>query len=155
MNTLRLGVRASKQFIDEANKVDLGSALGNRDDALPRLGLDSHKQVGRAVADVFVVLFGRGMGCHWQWLAAMTDELQTLLVNADHGLLATNRLGIQGQQVVHPISVLLRQRPDAPHQPTPWFEVVFFNIRRTVSRLTPLKPGSCLAARSSATIVQR
>jgi hypothetical protein len=113
-------------YDEKRSQVDLGSALGNRDDALPRLGLNSRdKQVGRAVAGVFVVLFGRCMGRHGQRLAAMTDELQTLLVNADHGLLAASRLGIQGQQVVHPISVLLRQRPDAPHQPTPRLEVVF------------------------------
>ena len=31
----------------------------------------------------------------------MPDELQALLVNADHGLVAAKRFGIQRQQVVH------------------------------------------------------
>ena len=53
--------------------------------------------------------------------------------------------------------ILFGQRPDAPHQLAPGLEVVFLSRRRTVSRLTPPRPGSWRAMRSSSssTIVQR
>jgi hypothetical protein len=82
-----------------------------------------------AVAGVFVVLFRRRMLCHGQWLAAASNELQALLVNADHGLLAAKRRGIKSQQVVPPAAALLIEYPDAQHQPAPRFEFVFLTCR--------------------------
>jgi hypothetical protein len=46
MNSTCRGVYTSQQISDEGNEVNLGSALCNADNALPRLWLNSYKQVG-------------------------------------------------------------------------------------------------------------
>ncbi len=51
--------------------------------------------------------------------------------------------------------LLLGQHTDAPHQPAPRFETVFFRSRRIVSRLICLIPGCARAARSKSSSVQR
>ncbi|NDP40619.1 MAG: helix-turn-helix domain-containing protein [Rhodoferax sp.] len=45
VDTTCLGVGASLHFADERDEVGFRSALGNRDNALPRFGLHRHKQV--------------------------------------------------------------------------------------------------------------
>ena len=155
VNATSLGVGAGEQFVDEGDEVALAPVFGDRDRSLARLGLDRHEQVGRALADVLVVDFGGGVRRHRQRRAAVREQLQALLVDADHRLADAQGFGVQREQVVHAKAVLLAQSTDAPHQPAPGLEVVFFNIRRTVSRLTWLRPGSWRAKRSSSTIVQR
>ena len=52
-------------------------------------------------------------------------------------------------------AVRFTQYADTPYQSAPGLELVFFNMRRTVSLLTPDSPGSWRATRSNSTIVQR
>ncbi len=112
-------VRVGQKRLDEDNEVGLATLGGNRDDALSRPWLDGHEQIGGAFANVLVVLLGPCARRHGQRLAAVSKELQALLVNADDGFIATQRLGVERQQVVHAAPVLFGQRADAPHQPPP------------------------------------
>ena len=155
VNAARPRVRFAQECLDEADEVRLAPVIGDRDDALSRLGLDRHEQIGRSLAHVFVVQLGRLTRRHGQGFAAMSNELHALLVDANHGLVAAHRFGIQLEQLVHAAAVFFGERADAPHQPPPGLEIVFFSMRRTVSRLTLPRPTSWRAARSSSTIVQR
>ena len=155
MHSSSLGIRAGQQVADERHEVCLASALCDRDGPLPSFGLDSHEQIGRAVAHVLVVHFFGAARVHRQRCTAVADELQALLVDADDRLCARHRPRVQLKQGVHATAVLLSQRANAPHQLAPGLEIVFLSMRRTVSRLTLAMPTSCRAARSSSTIVQR
>ena len=70
----RLGSLCCSGSVDEVN---FPAPLGDRDDSLPRFGLDGHEQVGGAVAHILVVLLGGVVRCHGQRLAAVADELLT------------------------------------------------------------------------------
>ena len=54
MNTACLRVSPREQFVNESNEVGFPAVLGDRDDAPACLGLHGHKQVGRAIAHVFI-----------------------------------------------------------------------------------------------------
>ena len=125
VNATGLGACPREQVVDEGDEVNLSPALGDRDHAPSGLGLNGHEQVGGAMSRVLIVLLGRGLWCHGQRLAAVSDQLQALLVDADHWLGLAHWPSVQLQQAVHAPAVLLGQHSDAPHQPTPGFEVVF------------------------------
>jgi hypothetical protein len=72
-----LGIRIGQQATDEGNEVNLAPLRRDFDDSLTRLGFDRHEQVGRAVSDALVVLLGRAVRNHRQWVTAVGDELQT------------------------------------------------------------------------------
>ena len=129
-------------LIDESDEVNLSATLGDRDDSLSRFGLDGNEQIGGAVAHVLVVLLGWVVLLHGQRLAAVADELQALLVNANYWLCLGYGARVQFEQSVHAGTVFLGQLPDAPHHPAPGLEIVFLSMRRTVSRLTDCMPGS-------------
>ena len=121
----RPGVGATEQRGDEFDEVDLATLRGDRDHTLSCLGLDGDEQVAGAAPDVLVVVLGEDAGRHRQWRTTVTDQLQTLLVDAHHGFAWIERLGVQRQQRVRAVTVLLGQLADAPHQPPPGLEVVF------------------------------
>lgn len=90
-----------------------------------------------------------------QWGARIAQQLLGLFVRAHDRFLVLERLDIQRQQIVHPLPVLRSNKANAPHQPAPRFEAVFFGSRRIVSRLIgPIHACPC-AACSSKTKVQR
>ena len=86
VNAASRRVGLGEQRLHEAYEVSLATVVGDRDDALSGLGLDGHEQVGRALADALVVLLGRRARRHGHRRAAVRDELQALLVDADHRL---------------------------------------------------------------------
>ena len=149
------GIDTGEQFFNERDEVGFPPMRSDRDDSHSSLGFNCYKQVGRAIAHVLVVLFSGAMRSHGQWHAAVVDELQALLIDTDHRFRARHRSRVQLKQRVHALAVLVAQYADAPHQPAPGLEIVFFNMRRTVSLLTPANPGSWRATRSNSTIVQR
>ena len=83
VNATCLGTGIGQQIADERNEVDLAALRRDFDDSLTRPGLNRNEQVGGSVAYVLVVLLGRAAFSHRQWLAAVGDEMQTLLVDAD------------------------------------------------------------------------
>ena len=156
VNATSLGVGAGEQFVDEGDEVGLAAVFGDRDRSLARLGFDRHEQVGRALADVLVVDFAAG--CARPSAAApgcASSNCRLFSSMQITGSPMRKGSAYNASKLVHAKAVLLGQSTDAPHQPAPGLEVVFFSIRRTVSRLTWLRPGSWRARRSSSTIVQR
>ena len=59
---------------------------------------------------------------------AEVGEAMGMLERACARLARVERPGVQRQQFVHALAVLLGQLADAPHQPTPRFEVVFLSV---------------------------
>ena len=87
-------------------------------------------------------MLGGVVRCHGQWRAAVIDELQAFLVDANDWLGFGYWPRVKFEQRIHPSTVLIGQRPNAPHYPAPELEIVFLSMRRTVSRLTDCMPGS-------------
>src|SRR6266404_455261 len=144
-----------EQMAGKSHKVRLGASLGHEHAAPASLGFDRHKQIAGPLTPVLVVLAQCTARPHRQRSTAVCEQLRALLVQAHHRFTLTMRPSIQSQQLVHALSVLLGQRPDAPHQSPPGFETVFFRSRRIVSRLICFIPGCARAARSNSSSVQR
>src|ERR1035437_958589 len=85
----------------------------------------------------------------------LPEQLLALLIDTHHRFLRIVRSSIEPQQRVHPVAILRCDPADAPHQLAPGLAVVFFNIWRTVSRLTWASPGRSRAAPVNRRIVQR
>src|SRR5271169_587045 len=144
-----------EQVLNEGHKVRLASMVRDLSNppAAARLHRDEHVACSRP--NVFVVPAQRCPRHHRQARTALVQQLLALLVHTDHRFVRTPGSGIQIQQLVHPLSILLGQYTHAPHQFAPGFEAVFFNNRRIVSRLMSCIPGRPRASRSSNTNVQR
>ncbi len=102
VNAACLGIRPGEQLADEGHEGHEGHegdlAL-DRDDPLSSVGLNGDKQVGRAVADVLVIVLGGNALGHCKRLTAVANELQALLVNANHRLHSRQRPCLQLGQV--------------------------------------------------------
>ena len=119
VNSTCRGIRTSEQFINERDEIGFSTTRGDRDYPRSDLRFKRKKHVVRAFAHVLVVYLGGSVRRHGHWLAAAADQLQALLVDADHRLAARQKSRLQLKQLIHALAVLIAQRADAPHQPAP------------------------------------
>src|SRR5271169_1202953 len=155
MDTPRRPVDGIEQVLHEGHKVDLGSMIRDLGNPPAAERLDRDEYVACSGLNVFVIPAQRGSRHHRQARTAVVQQLLALLVDTDHRFVRAPWPGIQIQQLVHPLSILLGQYGNAPHHFAPGFEAVFFSNRRIVSRLMSCIPGRLRASRSSNTSVQR
>src|ERR1035437_8074059 len=155
MNDERRRIHRLYKVLDEGHKVHFGAAGGDLDAPLFALGFDGYKEIARPVAPVFVVLTSIPARLDSYRRTGLAKQLLALLIHAHHGFPRIVRTSIETQQPIHPVAILGRDPADAPHQLAPGLAVVFFNIRRTVSRLTLASPGRWRAAAVNRRIVHR
>src|SRR3972149_2309146 len=148
-------ITLSEQMPDEGHEVGLGSVIGHHDGTPPALGLHRHEQIAGAGANVLVIHPHGRSGLDRQWGTRMLEQLLALLVQTDDRFPRPERTGVEVEQIVHPVPILLCQRAHAPHQLAPRFEAVFFSSRRMVSRLIGPIPACACAVCSSSSSVQR
>lgn len=100
-NDGRLGVVNIDQCLQLVGKIPRGPSVGDRDMAIPGLGLEEHKEVTDAFALVFIVLpcgltGGGGLrGVH------VGQQLIRRLIEADAGALRIGRQGVEFEDVFH------------------------------------------------------
>src|SRR3990172_7105408 len=148
-------INLSEQMPDEGHEVGIGSWIGHHDGTPPALGLHRHEQIAGAGANVLVIHPHGRSGLDRQWGTRMLEQLLALLVQTDDRFPRPERTGVEVEQIVHPVPILLCQRAHAPHQLAPRFEAVFFSSRRMVSRLIGPIPACACAVCSSSSRVQR
>jgi hypothetical protein len=155
MDAVSAVINVFEEVTREGNKVHLGTVIGDSDGAPARLGFDRHEQVAGARALVLVVLLGARAGLSRQAATRILEQLLALFVHTHHRLPGAQRPGIQIEQIIHALAVLLGENPDTPHQLAPRFEAVFFSNRRMLSRLIRRICGWRRAACVSNATVQR
>src|ERR1035437_4003979 len=94
-------VGALKQSLYEADEIRFGSAFGNLHHSTPPSGLYRHEYVAGTLANVFVIELGRGSGLRGQWHAAVSDQLLTFFIDADHRLSLPVRSGVTIEHLVN------------------------------------------------------
>src|SRR5512136_1300473 len=139
----------------EGHEIGFGAPLSHFHLAMTALGFHRHKQVPCISPLVFVVFFGNLARSCWDRATGLLQQLLTLFIQANHRLGGIIGLGIQTQQLVHPLPIVGGDSPDAPHHFAPRFTDVFFRIWRMLSRLMPSNLGRCRAAMVSDRTVQR
>src|SRR3989338_1463437 len=155
MDAARRAIDLFEQILDESHEVGLGAVVGDHDSSPSALGFDRHKQIAGTGTHILVILPHRHSGTDGQRRAGVLEQLLALLVQANNRFLRPEWTRVEVEQIVHPLSILLCQSSDAPHQLAPRLDAVFFSSRRTVSRLMGPTPACACAACSSKASVQR
>src|SRR5437879_10296310 len=107
--------------------------IGDGDMPEARLRLGQEKEIGRAVALIFVVVAWRLSGSWWQWLPGLFDQLLARFIKVDLRAPRIIGFGVEIQHLFHPGHKLGADTREAPLFFQPRLEHVFFSTRRTAS----------------------
>src|ERR1700733_6422751 len=122
------------QITHAGGKILRPSLFGELHMPPPLMRIEKYKQIGRAVALVFIVIALRLTRPGWNWLAHLADQLGRRFVKAHHRPLRIGRFGIQIQHLLHPRDVAAVNLRNAPHLPSPRFQIVL--VKASAHRLT-------------------
>src|SRR5260370_31354024 len=133
INAVSVGIQDIHEIAHGESKFAFGATAGDKGMALSSFGFSKDKHVARAVALIFMVLPAWVTRSHGKRWARLFEQLETLLIETDHGSLGVIGLVIQTQYTFHLRQEQRRNLGDAPAFYLPRLNLFFSRMRRTVS----------------------
>jgi hypothetical protein len=131
----RVGEMHIDQILHRRCEIVLGAPLGNLDVAPAKRGFQEQEEITGALSLILIVHPFALSRLGRQRVAHLIEHLIGTFVKANSWRVGIYRFGIQMQHLFHVPHKVASYRRDAPLLLLPWFEHVFFSMRRTVSSL--------------------